>query len=172
MQYHHRYPKTTALFKMIGFSARSARTGLLGLEHRGRRKNSREKGSSAFLAAACGQIFFVSVMKLELKIFSYLDVHSEKENLQLNLEEQLQECVLGGLTWDAVCIHVLESSRSEEVLLLCMMLVIPLLECCIQLLTVQSSKWMLKLKTVQSEPQYDLCLETLPYSEKQLNLPY
>lgn len=44
--------------------------------------------------------------------------------------------------WDAVCIHILESSRREEVLLLFMMLVRPLLECCIQQLTVQSSKGM------------------------------
>lgn len=53
-------------------------------------------------------------MKPYLKILSYLNVHSEKENSRLNLEELLQKCVFGGLTSHAVCICVLEGGRRED----------------------------------------------------------
>lgn len=80
MQYHHQYPKMTVPFKMFEFSARSVSTGSLGLAHRGVKGKWQRKREISIFSSSPWLDCFVSVMKLDLKIFFYLDVHSEKEN--------------------------------------------------------------------------------------------
>lgn len=98
-------------------------------------------------------------MKQDLKIFFCLDVHSEKRKLV----RQLQKFTSGALTWDVECFHQPETSRREEVPLQHTILGVPVLKCCTQLRTIQSSLWTLKKA---SEERHSMTyVWKLPYSE-------